>query len=334
VTERDLTYAAAGVSLDAADEVVERLSGAVRSTRRPGVIDAHGGFAGLLALGGLGYSDPVLVAGTDGVGTKLELHREAGTLHAAGIDCVAMCVNDILCTGADPLLFLDYVSVGRLDPAQVATLVEGIADGCRQAGAALLGGETAEHPGVMADDALDVAGFAVGIVERERLIDGTRVEVGDVVVGIGASGLHSNGFSLVRRVLEGSGGLAAAPADLLAPTAIYRDDLAALREATDVRALAHITGGGIEGNAPRVLPDGMGLAIDAAAWPRPDVISWLAKAGVEEAELRRVFNLGIGMIAIVPAAEAEAALAALAGGGRAAWVIGEVVAGAGVAYAA
>lgn len=334
MTERDLTYAAAGVSLDAADEVVGRLSGAVRSTRRPGVIDAHGGFAGLLALGGLGYRDPVLVAGTDGVGTKLELHREAGSLHAAGIDCVAMCVNDILCTGADPLLFLDYVSVGRLDPGQVATLVEGIADGCRQAGAALLGGETAEHPGVMADDALDVAGFAVGIVERDRLIDGTRVAVGDVVLGLAASGLHSNGFSLVRRVLEGTGGLAEAPADLLAPTAIYRDDLMALRAAADVRALAHITGGGIEGNAPRVLPDGLGLAIDPTAWPRPDVIAWLAGAGVEEAELRRVFNLGIGMIAIVPAAEADAARTALADGGRDAWVIGEVVAGAGVAYAA
>jgi phosphoribosylformylglycinamidine cyclo-ligase len=334
VSDRDLTYAAAGVSLEAADAVVERLRGAVASTRRAGVIDAHGGYAGLFALQGLGYTDPVLVAGTDGVGTKLELHREAGTLHAAGIDCVAMCVNDILCTGAEPVLFLDYVAVGRLDPAQVATLVEGIADGCRQAGAALLGGETAEHPGVMPDDALDVAGFALGVVERSRMIDGTRVEPGDVAIGIAASGLHSNGFSLVRRVLAERGGLATAPADLLAPTAIYVDDVAALRETVDVRALAHITGGGIEGNVPRVLPGGVGLTVDPAAWPRPDVLAWLADAGVAEEELRRVFNLGIGMLAIVPEAEADAALAALADRGTTAWRIGEAVAGEGVTFAA
>jgi phosphoribosylformylglycinamidine cyclo-ligase len=329
----DLTYAAAGVSLDAADEVVERLKGAVRSTARPGVIDAHGGFAGLLALGGLGYEDPVLVAGTDGVGTKLELHREAGSLHAAGIDCVAMCVNDILCVGADPVLFLDYVSVGRLDPEVVATLVEGIADGCRQAGAALLGGETAEHPGVMAPDSLDVAGFALGVCERSRLIDGAAVAAGDRVIGIASSGLHSNGFSLVRRVVERAGGLAAAPADLLAPTRIYVDDVRALRARVEVKALAHITGGGIEGNAPRVLPDGCGMAIAPDAWPRPEAIQWLADQGVAEDELRRVFNLGIGMIAVVRPADEAAALAALADRGVGAWTIGTIEAGAGVRYA-
>lgn len=330
----DLTYAAAGVSLDAADAVVERLKGAVRSTVRPGVIDAHGGFAGLLALNGLGYEDPVLVAGTDGVGTKLELHREAGSLHAAGIDCVAMCVNDILCVGAEPLLFLDYVSVGRLDPEVVAALVEGIADGCRQAGAALLGGETAEHPGVMAEDSLDVAGFAVGIAERSRLIDGSEVAAGDRVIGIASSGLHSNGYSLVRRVVERAGGLAAAPDDLLAPTRIYVDDLRALRAAVDVKALAHITGGGIEGNAPRVLPDGCGMVIDPSAWPRPTVVQWLADQGVEQDELRRVFNLGIGMIAVVAPADEAAALDALATAGAQAWVIGAIETGAGVRYTA
>ena len=329
----DLTYAAAGVSLDAADEVVERLKGAVRSTARPGVIDAHGGFAGLLALGGLGYEDPVLVAGTDGVGTKLELHREAGSLHAAGIDCVAMCVNDILCVGADPVLFLDYVSVGRLDPEVVASLVEGIADGCRQAGAALLGGETAEHPGVMDPASLDVAGFALGICERSRLIDGTTVAAGERVIGIASSGLHSNGFSLVRRVVERAGGLAAAPADLLAPTRIYVDDVRALRAAVEVKALAHITGGGIEGNAPRVLPDGCGMVVDPAAWPRPEVVQWLADQGVAEDELRRVFNLGIGMIAVVAPDDEAAALAALADRGVGAWAIGAIEAGAGVRYA-
>ena len=330
----DLTYAAAGVSLDAADAVVERLKGAVRSTNRPGVIDAHGGFAGLLALGGLGYKDPVLVAGTDGVGTKLELHREAGSLHAAGIDCVAMCVNDILCVGAEPIIFLDYDSVGVLDPDVVATLVEGIADGCRQSGAALLGGETAEHPGVMDADSLDVAGFALGIVERDRLIDGTRVAAGDKVIGIAASGLHSNGFSLVRRVVERAGGLSNAPADLLAPTAIYAEDLRHLRALVDVKALAHITGGGIEGNAPRVIPDGCGMVIDPTAWPRPAVVQWLADQGVEEAELRRVFNIGIGMIAVVDPSEELAAIGALKTAGRDAWVIGEIETGSGVRYTA
>jgi len=330
----DLTYAAAGVSLDAADAVVERLTSAVRSTMRPGVIDAHGGFAGLLALQGLGYEDPVLVAGTDGVGTKLELHREAGSLHAAGIDCVGMCVNDILCVGAEPLLFLDYVSVGRLDPEIVATLVEGIADGCRQAGAALLGGETAEHPGVMDPDSLDVAGFALGIVERARMIDGASVAAGDRVIGLASSGLHSNGFSLVRRVVERAGGLGHAPDDLLAPTRIYVEDVKALRAAVDVKALAHITGGGIEGNAPRVLPDGCGMVIDPAAWPRPSVVQWIADQGVEEDELRRVFNLGIGMIAVVAAADEQAALAALHAAGVDAWPIGAIEAGTGVRYTA
>ena len=330
----DLTYAGSGVSLVAAEQVVDRLRGAVRSTTRPGVIEAHGGFAGLFSLTGLGYSDPVLVAGADGVGTKLELHREAGSLHAAGIDCVAMCVNDILCVGAEPLLFLDYVSIGRLDPEVIATLVEGIADGCRQAGCALLGGETAEHPGVHHEASLDVAGFALGIVERAQMIDGTRVAVGDCVIGLAASGLHSNGFSLVRRVVERAGGLSAAPADLLTPTAIYAADVGALRAAVDVRALAHITGGGIEGNAPRIMPEGCGMVVDLGAWPRPNVIAWLSEQGVEEGELRRVFNIGIGMIAIVSPADAPAALVALAAAGRQAWMIGEVEAGTGVRYAA
>jgi phosphoribosylformylglycinamidine cyclo-ligase len=245
-----------------------------------------------------------------------------------------MCVNDILCVGAEPILFLDYVSVGVLDPDVVATLVEGIADGCRQSGAALLGGETAEHPGVMAPDSLDVAGFALGIVERDRLIDGTRVAAGDRVIGIAASGLHSNGFSLVRRVVERAGGLAHAPADLLAPTAIYAEDIRNLRALVDVKALAHITGGGIEGNAPRVIPDGCGMVIDPTAWPRPAVVQWLADQGVEEAELRRVFNIGIGMIAVVDPSEELAAIGALKTAGRDAWVIGAIETGEGVRYTA
>lgn len=318
------TYAAAGVSLDAAEAIVGRLAAAVRSTRRPGVVEAHGGFAGLFELG-----DRLLVAGTDGVGTKLVLHRRAGTLHAAGIDCVAMCVNDVLCTGARPLFFLDYVAVGRLDPDVVATLVEGIADGCRQAGAALLGGETAEHPGVMADDDLDVAGFCVGEVARDRLVDGRRVEPGDVIVGLAASGPHSNGFSLIRRVL----GDAPPPADLLEPTRIYAREVAALTDAVDVRAMAHVTGGGIEGNLPRVLPAGAGARIDEERWPEPAWLGRLAAAGVAREELRRVFNCGVGFLAVVPEADVPAAIAAAGELGTAAWAVGEVEPEPGVRFA-
>jgi phosphoribosylformylglycinamidine cyclo-ligase len=322
------TYATAGVSLDAAEAVVARLAGAVASTRRAGVVDAHGGFAGLFEVG-----DRLFVAATDGVGTKLVLHRQAGTMHAAGIDCVAMCVNDVLCTGAEPLFFLDYVAVGRLDPDQVAALVEGIADGCRQAGCALLGGETAEHPGVMAPDDLDVAGFCVGAVERDRLVDGSRTAPGDAIVGIAASGLHSNGFSLVRQLLDDHGiALADAPGDLLAPTAIYQPEVRALIEAVDVRAICHVTGGGIEGNLPRVLAAGCGAEVDGAAWPRPEVVAWVAGLGVEEAELRRVFNCGVGLVVVVPDGDAEQAIGTVRSIGRAAWRIGRVVPGAGVAY--
>ena len=322
------TYAGAGVSLAAAEAIVGRLASAVRSTRTDGVVDAHGGFAGLFALG-----DDLLVSGTDGVGTKLRLHRAAGTLHAAGIDCVAMCVNDVLVTGARPLFFLDYVAVGRLDPDRVATIVEGIADGCRQAGAALLGGETAEHPGVMGDDDLDVAGFAVGIVRRDRLVEGSRVAPGDAIVGIASSGVHSNGFSLVRRLLAHHDiALADAHPDLLAPTIIYAREVAALVDAVDVRAMAHVTGGGIEGNLLRVLPDGAGARIDRGSWPEPGVFGWIASLGVAEAEMVRVFNCGLGFLVVVPQSDVAAALAALHALGRDAWHVGEVSAAPGVVF--
>jgi phosphoribosylformylglycinamidine cyclo-ligase len=323
------TYAAAGVSLEAAEAVVGRLRDAVASTRTTGVLDAHGGFASLVASPG---ADELLVSATDGVGTKLVLLSEAGRLHDAGIDCVAMVVNDVVCTGARPLFFLDYVAVGRLDPDRVATLVEGIADGCRQAGCALVGGETAEHPGVMGERDLDVAGFCVGSVARDRLIDGSRVEAGDAVLGIASTGPHANGFSLVRRLLASEGlGVADAPGDLLAPTAIYALDVAALQAAVDVRALAHVTGGGIEGNVPRVLPRGLGVEIDPDTWDRPPLWNWLA-GFVAEAELRRAFNAGVGMVAIVPETQTSEALALLAERHRRAWRIGRVVRGAGVAY--
>jgi phosphoribosylformylglycinamidine cyclo-ligase len=240
----------------------------------------------------------------------------------------------VLCTGARPLLFLDYVGCGRLDPERVAELVEGVADGCRQAGCALLGGETAEIPALYGERDVDLAGFCVGAVERARLVDGSRVAAGDVLVAIASDGVHSNGFSLVRRLLEHHGiDPRGAPDALLAPTAIYAREVAALLDAVDVRALAHVTGGGIEGNLPRVLPDGLGAAVDAGAWAWPEVFAWLAGLGVETDEMRRVFNCGVGMIAVVPAADADRALEAAAAGGRAAFPIGRVEPGAGVAYA-
>jgi phosphoribosylformylglycinamidine cyclo-ligase len=294
------SYAGAGVSLAAADAVVERLRAAVASTATDAVAGAFGAFAGLYALD----DERLLAASTDGVGTKLVLAREAGRLRDAGRDLAAHCVNDVLTTGADPLFFLDYVAAGRLDLEQVAELVEGAADVCRVAGCAILGGETAEMPGVYAEDELDFAGTCVGLVNRRDLIDGSRVEAGDVVLGLPSSGLHANGFSLVRRLLADGAGL---DADLLlAPTRLYLEDVRALRARRDVRALAHVTGGGIAGNLARVLPDGLGARVDVATWERPAVYAWLDEQGVPEEEQRRVFNLGVGMCAVVPAADASA----------------------------
>ncbi len=327
-----LSYAQAGVSLDAADAIVDRVRRAVSSTRTPRVLGDLGGFAGLVSAGG--YRDPVLVAGTDGVGTKLLLQRESGRLRDSGVDLVGMCVNDVLTCGAEPALFLDYIAVGRLDPERVADVVEGVADGCRQAGCALLGGETAELPDMYGDDDLDLAGFALGIVERDELIDGSAVAEGDAVIGLAASGLHSNGFTLVRRLLERAGATPAdAPGDLLAPTRIYARASAALRAACDVRAMAHITGGGLPGNLPRVLPDGLAARLDERHWAVPDVFGWIARLGVERDEMRRVFNGGLGYVAIVPAAQAGAALEACENSGCEAWLVGEIVPGEGVEYA-
>jgi phosphoribosylformylglycinamidine cyclo-ligase len=260
-------------------------------------VGALGGFAGLFALDG----DRLLAASTDGVGTKLVLARRAGRLRACGADLAAHCINDVVTTGAKPLFFLDYVAAGRLDLDQVADLVEGAAEVCRDAGCAILGGETAELPGVYRDEEVDIAGTCVGIVERAKVVDGSRVEEGDVVLGLASAGLHANGFSLVRS-LVGDG-----PFDadlLLVPTRCYLDDVRRLREGCDVRALAHVTGGGIPGNLARVLPTGLGAVIDPAAWERPAVFAWLDAQGVSEEEQRRVFNLGIGYCAVVPAREA------------------------------
>jgi phosphoribosylformylglycinamidine cyclo-ligase len=280
------TYEAAGVSIATADAVVERLRAAVESTGATG----FGAFVGLHPLG----DGRLLAASTDSVGTKLILARQRGALRLCGADLAAHCINDVLTCGADPLLFLDYVAASRIDLEQVADLVEGAAEVCRAAGVALVGGETAELPGIYREDELDFAGTCVGVVERDRVIDGSRVEEGDAVIGLASAGLHANGFTLVRRVLEVEDYTGD---DLLAPTRLYLDDVRRLRGRA--HAFAHVTGGGIAGNLARVLPDGLRAEIDWEAWERPPVFAWLARH-VAEDELRRVFNLGIGYLAVVP----------------------------------
>jgi phosphoribosylformylglycinamidine cyclo-ligase len=289
------TYEAAGVSLAAAEEVVGRLRAAVESTGAEG----FGAFAGLFPLN----DRQLLAATTDGVGSKLVLSRRAGRLRDAGRDLAAHCIDDVLTTGAEPLFLLDYVAAHELDLEQVAELVEGAAEVCREAGCALIGGETAELPGIYREGELDFAGTCVGIVDRDDLIDGSRCEPGDVVLGLPSSGLHTNGFSLVR-ALVGDGDF---DADLLlAPHRLYLDEVRDLRKLADVKALAHVTGGGILGNLPRVLPEGVGVEIDWGSWGRPPVYAWLDEHGVDEEEQRRVFNVGIGMCAVVPPADADA----------------------------
>jgi phosphoribosylformylglycinamidine cyclo-ligase len=289
------TYEAAGVSLATAESIVERLRAAVESTGA----EAFGAFAGLYPLD----DGRLLAASTDSVGSKLMLARRAGKLRWAGMDLAAHCINDVLCSGAEPLFLLDYVAANRIDADQVAELVEGAADVCREAGCALIGGETAELPGIYQPEELDFAGTCVGIVERDRVIDGSRCTPGDLVIGLPSSGLHTNGFTLVRELLGGE----EIDADLLlAPHRLYLREVRELRAQADVRALAHVTGGGILGNLGRVLPDGVEARIDWSGWKRPPVFAWLAERGVEEDELRRVFNLGIGMCAVVSDAPAGA----------------------------
>ena len=291
MTKDARTYEAAGVSLDTANAVVERLRAAVESTGATG----FGFFAGLHPLD----EQRFLAASTDSVGSKLMLHRQAGTLRWGGMDLAAHCINDVLCCGADPLFLLDYVAAAHLELEQVAELVEGAAEVCRAAGCALIGGETAELPGVYRDEELDFAGTCVGIVDRDRLVDGSRCVAGDVIVGFPSSGLHTNGFSLVRTLGE-------LDREFLAPHRLYLDDVRALRAQADVKALAHVTGGGILGNLSRVLPEGVGAHLDWDGWERPPVFAWIADRGVSEEEARRVFNLGIGMCAVVPEAPAGA----------------------------
>ena len=299
MTANEQTYAAAGVSLTTAESIVERLRTAVSSTRRPEVEGAFGAFAGLFAID----DRRLLAASTDSVGSKLVLGRRAGRLRWCGADLAAHCINDVLTTGAEPLFFLDYVAANTIDVEQVTELVEGAADVCRAAGCAILGGETAELPGIYRAQEIDFCGTCVGVVARERVIDGSRVEHGDAVIGFSSAGIHANGFSLVRRIV-GEGDFDAEL--LLPPTRLYLDAVRELSGRADVRALAHITGGGIAGNLARVLPDGLGAIVDTRAWERPAVFAWLDENGVAEDELRRVFNIGIGYCAVIPASDVRA----------------------------
>ncbi|MDG4647545.1 phosphoribosylformylglycinamidine cyclo-ligase [Roseibacterium sp. SDUM158017] len=338
---RGLTYAAAGVDIDAGNALVDRIKPAAAATDRPGTMSGLGGFGALFDLKAAGYSDPILVAATDGVGTKLRIAIETGALDTIGIDLVAMCVNDLVCQGAEPLFFLDYFATGKLEVEAAARIVEGIAEGCRRSGCALIGGETAEMPGMYAKGDFDLAGFAVGAMERGAHLP-QGVAEGDVLLGLASDGVHSNGYSLVRKVVERAG-LSwddAAPfadgplgAAMLAPTRLYvRPALSAIR-AGGVHALAHITGGGLTENLPRVLPEGLGAVIDLSAWSLPPVFRWLAdEGGLAQDELLKTFNAGIGMVLAVAPERAGALDAALSEMGEGVVRLGEVAAGQGVRY--
>lgn len=331
-----LTYSDAGVDIDAGNLMVEKIKPHVRSTRRPGADGEIGGFGGLFDLKAAGFSDPVLVAANDGVGTKLKIAIDAGKHDTVGIDLVAMCVNDLVVQGAEPLFFLDYFATGKLDPDQGAAIVAGIAAGCREAGCALIGGETAEMPGMYSGGDYDLAGFAVGAAERGQLLPAGNIAEGDVILGLSSSGVHSNGYSLVRNIVSLSGLAWDAPAPfgdgtvadlLMTPTRIYvKPLLKAIRETGAIKALAHITGGGFPENIPRVLPKPLAAEIDLDAIKPPAVFSWLAKTGgVAANEMLRTFNCGVGMIAVVSAGEAEKVAAVLAREGETVFTLGRMV---------
>jgi len=328
-----MSYLDAGVDIDAGNELVERIKPAVRSTQRDGVFSGLGGFGGLFQLDTARYGEPLLVSGTDGVGTKLLLARQLDKHDTIGVDLVAMCVNDILTCGAEPLFFLDYYATGKLKIDNAQAVIEGIAEGCRQAGCALIGGETAEMPGMYEQDDYDLAGFAVGVVDRPKLIDGSRIRAGHVVLGLASSGPHSNGYSLIRKVLQHAGESPSMPMGeqtlgdaLLAPTRIYVKPLLALMEDHPIDGLAHITGGGLSENIIRVIPAGLGLELDLSAWKMPAVFQWLQSRGnIGEKEMLRTFNCGIGMVLIVDENAAGDVGSALKSAGEAVIELGRVV---------
>lgn len=337
-----LTYADAGVDIDAGNALVDRIKPAAAATSRAGVMAGLGGFGALFDLKAAGYDDPILVAATDGVGTKLKIAIDTGALDTIGIDLVAMCVNDLVCQGAEPLFFLDYFATGKLDVADAARIVTGIAEGCRLSGAALIGGETAEMPGMYAPGDFDLAGFAVGAMNRDAALP-ANVRAGDVLLGLASDGVHSNGYSLVRRVVEttGLGWSEPAPFDttqslgaaLLAPTRLYVQSVLAAIRAGGVHALAHITGGGLTENLPRVLPQDCGAEIDLGSWTLPPVFAWLSETGgLDTPELLKTFNAGIGMVLVVDPAQAQTLRDTLTSAGETVFALGTVTEGQGVSY--
>ncbi|OIQ08930.1 Phosphoribosylformylglycinamidine cyclo-ligase [Moorella thermoacetica] len=338
VAGEGFTYAAAGVDIAAGNRAVELMKEHVRRTFRPGVLGDLGGFGGLFALEAGRYRQPVLVAGTDGVGTKLKIAFSLDRHDTIGIDAVAMCVNDILVQGAEPLFFLDYLAVGKMVPERVARIVAGVAEGCRRAGCALIGGETAEMPGFYREDEYDLAGFAVGVVEREELLDGSRIRPGQVVLGLASSGLHSNGFSLVRRVLLVEAGYTlerklpelgrTLGEELLEPTRIYVASILPLLKEGLIKGLAHITGGGLIENPPRILPPGCSLRLDRRSWPVPPAFRLIQATGrVPEEEMYRTFNMGLGMLVVVEESDAGRVKSRLEAAGEKVFVVGEVIPG-------
>ncbi|MBM4126017.1 MAG: phosphoribosylformylglycinamidine cyclo-ligase [Nitrospira sp.] len=334
------TYREAGVDIEAGDEFVDRIKPLVRSTFRPEVLTDLGGFGGLFGLRSDKYKEPVLVSGTDGVGTKLKIAFMMDRHDTVGIDLVAMCVNDIAVSGAEPLFFLDYFATGKLSVAKAQEVVKGIAEGCRQAGCALIGGETAEMPSMYAEGEYDLAGFAVGVVEKARIIDGKSIKVGDAIIGLASTGLHSNGYSLARRVLFDQAKLSTESRlpeldrslgeVLLAPTRIYAKQILSLIQECPIKGIAHITGGGITENLPRVFPEGVGANIRRTAWPMPPIFDVMSRLGkVSREEMYRVFNMGIGLILVVPPDSVSSVLVKIAALGERGWLIGEMVSSAG-----
>ena len=340
MTKNGLTYADAGVDIDAGNDLVQEIKPAAASTKRPGVMDGLGGFGALFDLKAAGYSDPVLVSATDGVGTKLKLAIDTGKLDTVGIDLVAMCVNDLICQGAEPLFFLDYFATGKLEVSKAKSVIEGIAEGCRRANAALIGGETAEMPGMYAEEDFDLAGFAVGAMERGAHLP-RDVSEGDILLGLPSSGVHSNGFSLVRKIMEVEGLTWADTAPFggsygdafLVPTEIYVRPVMTALKTGGLHGLAHITGGGLTENLPRALPNGLAATIDLNAFPHLPLFDWLISAGgLPEAEALKTFNCGIGMILIVDAEHVDPVEAALQSEGQLSYRIGSLQAGHGVSY--
>ncbi len=332
MSNKPLTYKDAGVDIDAGNELIEQIKPLVQRTRRPEVLAGLGGFGGMFALPPGRYREPVLVSGTDGVGTKLMLAQQLKRHDTIGIDLVAMCVNDVLVQGAEPLFFLDYFACGKLDNAVAVDVIAGIAEGCLQAGAALIGGETAEMPDMYSDGDYDLAGFTVGAVERDALIDGSKIAVGDAIIGIASSGPHSNGYSLIRKVLERAPHALidgeAASERLLAPTRIYVKAILALMQSVNVKGLAHITGGGITENVPRVLSGALDAEIDTNSWSRGPLFDWLATTGnIDIVEMRRTFNCGVGMVVMVDENAASKTIKVLQEHGESAWQIGRIIDG-------